>query len=152
MKPISGRSHMTDVHSKEVRSYNMSRIRGKNTKPEELVCKYLFSKGLRYRKNDKRYIGHPDIVLPKYNTIVFVHGCFWHLHDNCRYAVMPKSNTEFWEQKLRGNKQRDIQAKTTLENQGWQVIIVWECQLKKDRREQTLINLYREIIKNRTKP
>lgn len=82
---------MADIHSKETRSYNMSRIKGKDTKPEVLVRKYLFSKGLRFRKNDKRYPGHPDIVLPKYKTIIFVHGCFWHFHENCRYAVMPSS-------------------------------------------------------------
>lgn len=84
-----------DVHSKETRSYNMSRIRSTNTKPEEIVRKYLFSKGFRYRKNDKRYPGKPDIVLPKYKTIVFVNGCFWHGHTGCRYFVIPKTNTEF---------------------------------------------------------
>lgn len=147
MKLILVHYNMADVHSKEVRSYNMSRIRGKNTKPEELVRKYLFSKGLRYRKNDKRYIGHPDIALPRYRTMVFVHGCFWHLHDNCRYSVMPKSNTAFWENKLTGNKSRDLHIKTELEKQGRRVIVVWECQLKKEQREYTLMNLYNEIIR-----
>lgn len=137
---------MADVHSKEVRSYNMSRIKGKDTKPEELVRKYLHSKGLRFRKNDKRYPGHPDIVLPKYRTIIFVHGCFWHLHENCRYAVLPKSNVDFWEQKLTGNKERDRLVKAELESQGWRVIIVWECQLKKEFRDKTLNDLYSEII------
>ena len=148
-RPVEVLTIMADVHSKEVRSYNMSRIRGKDTKPEELVRKYLFSKGLRYRKNDKRYPGHPDIVFPKYQTLVFVHGCFWHLHDNCKYAVMPKSNTEFWKKKLSGNRERDSQIKEALEKQGWHVIIVWECQLKKALREQTLKNLYDEIIKTK---
>jgi DNA mismatch endonuclease Vsr len=97
---------MADVLSKEQRKYNMSRIRGKNTKPEELVRKYLFSKGLRYRKNDKRLPGQPDIVLPKYRTIVFVHGCFWHMHEGCRYFVLPATNTEFWKNKLEGNRER----------------------------------------------
>jgi len=136
---------MTDVHSKETRSYNMSRIRGKDTKPEEIVRKYLFSKGLRYRKNDKRYPGHPDIVLPKYKTIVFVHGCFWHLHDNCKYAVMPSSNVDFWKKKLMGNRDRDKIVQKQLEKSGWRVIVVWECQLKKHQRENTLETLYRKI-------
>ena len=137
---------MTDVHSKETRSYNMSRIKGKDTKPEVLVRKYLFSKGFRFRKNDKRYPGHPDIVLPKYKTIVFVHGCFWHFHENCRYAVMPSSNVDFWEKKLKGNRLRDERNKKALTEMGWNVIVVWECQLKKDKQDQTLENLYLKII------
>lgn len=137
---------MADTHSKEVRSYNMSRIRCKDTKPEELVRKYLFSKGLRFRKNDKRYPGHPDIVLPKHKTIVFVHGCFWHLHEDCRYAVMPTSNTDYWEKKLYGNRERDKRVRIQLESAGWNVITVWECQLKKDVRDQTLNDLYNQII------
>lgn len=137
---------MADIHSKETRSYNMSRIKGKDTKPEVLVRKYLFSKGLRFRKNDKRYPGHPDIVLPKYKTIIFVHGCFWHFHENCRYAVMPSSNVDFWEKKLSGNRLRDEQNMKVLADMGWNVIVVWECQLKKDKRDQTLENLYIEII------
>ena len=137
---------MTDVHSKETRSYNMSRIKGKDTKPEVLVRKYLFSKGLRFRKNDKRYPGHPDIVLPKYNTIIFVHGCFWHFHENCRYAVMPSSNVDFWKKKLNGNRLRDERNKKALTEMGWNVIVIWECQLKKCKRDQTLEDLYLEII------
>ena len=137
---------MTDVHSKETRSYNMSRIKGKDTKPEVLVRKYLFSKGLRFRKNDKRYPGHPDIVLPKYKTIIFVHGCFWHFHENCRYAVMPSSNVDFWKKKLNGNRLRDERKKKALTEMGWNVIVIWECQLKKCKRDQTLEDLYLEII------
>lgn len=95
---------MVDKVSKEIRSYNMSQIRSKDTKPEILVRSFLFSKGLRFRKNDKRYSGSPDIVLPKYKTIVFVHGCFWHLHEGCKYAVMPKSNVDFWQKKLYRNR------------------------------------------------
>ena len=136
---------MVDKVSKEVRSYNMSRIRSKDTTPEILVRSYLFSKGLRFRKNDKRYPGSPDIVLPKYKTMVFVHGCFWHLHDGCKYAVMPKSNVEFWEKKLYGNKERDERNKKELEELGWKVITVWECELKKDKVEQTLTRLYTQI-------
>ena len=137
---------MTDVHSKETRSYNMSRIKGKDTKPEVLVRKYLFSKGLRFRKNDKRYPGHPYIVLPKYKTIIFVHGCFWHFHENCRYAVMPSSNVDFWKKKLNGNRLRDERNKKALTEMGWNVIVIWECQLKKCKRDQTLEDLYLEII------
>ena len=137
---------MADIHSKETRSYNMSRIKGKDTKPEVIVRKFLFSRGLRFRKNDKRYPGHPDIVLPKYSTIIFVHGCFWHLHENCRYAVMPSSNTDYWENKLIGNSNRDKRNEELLISMGWKVIVVWECELKKDKREQTLYNLYDQIV------
>ncbi len=137
---------MADRHSKETRSYNMSQIKSSNTKPEEIVRKYLFSHGLRYRKNDKRYPGKPDIVLPKYNTIVFVHGCFWHQHQNCRYATMPSSNVEFWSNKLAANIERDRRVEKELISSGWKVITVWECQLKKETQEQTLTTLYESII------
>lgn len=137
---------MVDRCSKETRSYIMSQIKSKDTKPEIIVRSYLFSKGLRFRKNDKRYPGSPDIVLPKYKTIVFVHGCFWHLHDGCKYAIMPKSNVDFWKKKLNGNKERDERNRKELEKMGWDVITVWECQLKKDMREQTLEDLYFQII------
>ena len=123
----------------------MSRIKGKDTKPEMLVRSYLFSRGLRFRKNDKRYPGSPDIVLPRYNTVVFVHGCFWHRHEGCKYATMPKSNVEFWENKFYKNKERDECNKKELEAMGWNVITVWECELKKDKVEQTLENLYAQI-------
>lgn len=96
-----------DVHDKKTRSYNMSRIKSKNTKPEEMVRKYLFSHGFRYRKNDKRLPGTPDIVLPKYRVVIFVNGCFWHGHNQCRYFVIPKSNTEFWVDKINKNIERD---------------------------------------------
>lgn len=137
---------MADVHSKETRSYNMSQIKGKDTKPEVLVRRFLFSKGLRFRKNDKRYPGHPDIVLPKYKTIVFIHGCFWHLHEGCRYAKIPLSNVDFWENKLYGNRDRDKRNQDMLTEMGWRVITIWECQLKKDQRDETLEKLYQEII------
>lgn len=134
-----------DNHDKATRSYNMSRIRSTNTKPEELVRKYLFSKGLRYRKNDKRYCGKPDIVLPKYNTIIFVNGCFWHGHEGCRYFVMPKSNLEYWNNKIRRNIDRDKQNIEKLKSEGWKVIVVWECELIKSRKEDTLQILYESI-------
>ena len=132
---------MADVHTPEQRSYNMSQIRGKNTKPEELVRKYLFSQGFRYRKNDSRLPGKPDIVLPKYKTVIFVNGCFWHGHEGCRYFVWPKNNAEFWKAKISGNIQRDAQCVRLLKEQGWNVIVVWECELKKANREATLIGL-----------
>jgi len=136
---------VVDKVSKETRSYIMSRIKGKDTKPEILVRSYLFSRGLRFRKNDKRYPGSPDIVLPKYNTIVFVHGCFWHLHEGCKYASIPKSNVDYWKKKLYRNKERDESNLKELENMGWNVIIVWECELKKNKREETLEELFVQI-------
>lgn len=136
-----------DNHSKEQRSYNMSRIKSTNSKPEETVRKYLFSKGLRYRKNDKRLPGKPDIVLPKYKTVVFINGCFWHGHS-CKYFVMPKSNTEYWKNKIASNIKRDQTNLELLKAQGWNIIIVWECQLKKDMRDNTLEYLYYSIIRS----
>lgn len=127
-----------DVHDKKTRSYNMSRINPKNTKPEEMVRKYLFAHGFRYRKNDKRLPGTPDIVLPKYKTVIFVNGCFWHGHNQCRYYVIPKSNTEFWVDKINRNIERDAVNTDKLMLLGWNVITIWECELKKDRRENTL--------------
>lgn len=132
---------MADVHTPEQRSYNMSRIRNKSTKPEELVRKYLFSKGYRYRKNDPRLPGKPDIVLPKYKTAIFVNGCFWHGHEGCRYFVWPKDNAEFWEAKISGNIERDQRTYTHLKKLGWRVVIIWECELKKDIAMQTLSSL-----------
>lgn len=137
-----------DNHTKAVRSYNMSRIRSTNSKPEELVRKYLFSKGLRYRKNVKKLPGKPDIVLSKYKTIVFVNGCFWHAHQGCRYFVMPKSNTEYWNEKIDRNIKRDALVYKQLSEAGWNVIIVWECELKKAKRENTLEYLYYNILRN----
>ena len=137
---------MSDVHSPEIRSYNMSQIKGKGTKPEELVRKYLFSKGFRYRKNDKRYPGKPDIVLPKYHTVVFVHGCFWHQHPGCMKARIPKSNLDYWGPKLQRNSERDEAERQQLEDMGWRVIVVWECEiLNKKKREERLGSLAEEI-------
>ena len=137
---------MTDNHSPKVRSYNMSCIRSVNTKPEEVVRKYLFSKGLRYRKNDNRFPGKPDIVLPKYRTLVFVHGCFWHSHVGCPDFVLPKSNQNYWYAKLENNRNRDNQNIELLCNEGWRVIIIWECELKKAVRNSRLALLYCEIV------
>ena len=135
-----------DVHTRETRSYNMSQIKNKNTKPEEIVRKYLFGRGMRYRKNDKRLPGHPDIVLPKYKTVVFVNGCFWHMHENCRYFKWPENNAEFWKNKLEGNKKRDMENIQRLSESGWKVIVVWECELKKQNRTERLDKLYFEIV------
>ncbi len=137
-----------DNHTKEVRSYNMSQIKSTNSKPEELVRKYLFSKGLRYRKNVKTLPGKPDIVLSKYKTIIFVNGCFWHGHKDCRYFVMPKSNTEYWNKKIDNNVKRDELVYQQLSELGWNVIKVWECELKKGRKENTLEYLYYNILRN----
>ncbi|MGN0498146.1 MAG: very short patch repair endonuclease [Acutalibacteraceae bacterium] len=134
-----------DVHDKETRSYNMSCIKGKNTRPEEIVRKYLFSQGFRYRKNDKRLPGTPDIVLPKYKTVIFVNGCFWHGHEGCRYFVIPKTNTEFWRKKIETNRKRDIRKINDLQTLGWKVIVVWECQLKKPIIHSTLKNISSEL-------
>jgi len=122
---------MADVHSKETRSYNMSRIRSKDTKPELIVRKFLFSKGFRYRLNDKRLPGKPDIVLPKYKTVIFIHGCFWHGHKGCRYYVVPKTKTEWWLAKINANVSNDKKSIETLTQNGWKVLEIWECQLKK---------------------
>lgn len=138
---------MADNHSKEVRSMNMSHIRSKNSKPEEQVRKYLFSRGLRYRKNVKKLPGCPDIVLTKYKTVVFVNGCFWHHHD-CGRFVWPSSNVEYWHNKINRNVERDAQNTVLLSEQGWKVLTIWECQLKKKVAEENLQLLYNRIIKN----
>lgn len=138
---------MADNHSKEIRSMNMSHIRSKNSKPEVCVRKYLFSRGLRYRKNVKKLPGCPDIVLPKYKTVVFVNGCFWHHHD-CGRFVWPSSNVEYWHNKINRNVERDAQNTALLIEQGWQVLTIWECQLKKKTAEENLNILYEKIINN----
>ena len=136
---------MADNHTKEVRSRNMSHIRSTNSKPEEKVRKYLFSKGFRYRKNDKRYPGKPDIVLPKYKTVIFINGCFWHRHD-CPRFVWPSSNEEYWRLKISRNVERDMQVQLLLREQGWNVIVIWECQLKKKEFQTTMDHLVNQII------
>lgn len=127
----------------------MSRIKGKNTKPEEIVRKYLFSKGFRYRKNDKRLPGTPDIVLPKYKTVIFVNGCFWHGHEDCRYFVWPKDNADFWKKKIEDNISRDKNVIEMLKRQNWAVIVVWECELKKQTLSRTLQKINELILGNR---
>jgi DNA mismatch endonuclease (patch repair protein) len=123
---------MADVHSKEVRSYNMSRIKGKNTKPEMLVRKFLHAHGFRYRLHVKDLPGKPDIVLPKYKTVIFVHGCFWHGHEGCKYYVVPKTKTEWWLNKINGNIANDEKVAKSLQDKGWKAITLWECELKRN--------------------
>ena len=135
-----------DNHDKKTRSYNMSMIKSKNTKPEELVRKYLFSQGFRYRKNVRSMSGSPDIVLPKYKTVIFVNGCFWHGHEGCRYFVWPENNADFWREKISSNIERDVRNIRTLEQSGWKVLVVWECELKKAKTEETLAMLKEKII------
>lgn len=136
---------MADIKTKESRSYNMSRIAGKDTKPEELVRKYLFSKGFRYRKNVRKLPGTPDLVLPKYRTVIFVNGCFWHGHEGCKYFVWPKNNAEFWRQKIETNISRDQRKKAQLRDMGWNVLIVWECELCPPKRQATLERLESQL-------
>jgi DNA mismatch endonuclease (patch repair protein) len=119
-----------DIWSKEKRSECMSKIRSKNTKPELTLRKALFTRGLRYRANDIKLPGKPDIVLPKYKTVIFLHGCFWHRHDGCKYACTPKTNTEFWIDKITSNSERDKANLQKLTDLGWNVLIVWECEIR----------------------
>lgn len=135
---------MDDNHSKEVRSKNMSHIRSTNSKPEEIVRKYLFSRGFRYRKNVRKLPGCPDIVLPKYKTVIFVNGCFWHKHD-CPRFVWPSSNQEYWVPKIRRNVERDKINYQHLSDMGWKVIIVWECELKRNKIESTMERVISQI-------
>lgn len=136
---------MADVLTPKQRSYNMSQIHGKDTKPEELVRKFLFSQGFRYRKNDARLPGKPDIVLPKYKTVIFVNGCFWHKHEGCKYFVWPKNNAEFWKEKIEKNAARDEKDYELLEREGWHVVVVWECELRKNKREESLRKVLAEL-------
>ncbi|MGR3811177.1 very short patch repair endonuclease [Jiulongibacter sp. NS-SX5] len=132
---------MADVHSPEVRSYNMSRIKGKDTKPELLVRRFLHSNGYRYGLHNKKLPGKPDLVLRKYKTVIFVHGCFWHGHEGCKYFKIPQTRTEWWKAKINRNKELDNQNSTLLKRKGWQVLTIHECELKKDLQAKTLQNL-----------
>ena len=135
---------MADTKTHEERSRNMALIRSKNTVPEEMVGKYLFSQGFRYRKNDKRYPGKPDFVLPKYKTVVFVNGCFWHMHG-CSRSRLPKSNLDYWKPKIEGNIERDKRNYDALRKSGWRIFIVWECELKKKTAGERLLQLCKAI-------
>lgn len=126
----------------------MSHIRNKNTKPEDIVAKYLFKNGFRYRRNVKKLPGTPDIVLRKYKTVIFVNGCFWHMHEGCKNFVWPKDNEEFWRNKLLRNKERDAVKMEQLKELGWKVITVWECQLKHDNLERIMKELINSLRKS----
>lgn len=141
---------MTDVHDKKTRSYNMSQIRSINTKPEIIVRKFLFKEGFRYKLHDKNLSGKPDIVLPKYKTVIFVHGCFWHGHEGCKYFVVPKTRTEWWKNKINKNKTRDNINIIKLSREGWNVIIIYECELKNTKRDLTLTSLIEQIRAQQT--
>ena len=121
---------MPDVVSREVRSRMMSGIRGKNTRPELKVRRYLHARGFRYLLHDRRLPGQPDIVLPRYRTVVFVHGCFWHRHPGCQYAYTPRTRVEFWRSKLQANRARDLRVTSELRDLGWEVVTIWECALR----------------------
>lgn len=123
---------MVDTLTKEKRSWNMSRITGRNTKPEILLRSLLHREGFRFRLHDKRLPGKPDIVLPRHRTVIFVNGCFWHRHNNCEYAYTPKSRQEFWLNKFQETVQRDQEKQKMLAGLGWQVLVVWECELKRN--------------------
>lgn len=131
----------------EQRSRCMAAVKGRDTKPEMIVRKYLFSRGLRFRVQVRKLPGKPDIVLPKYKTVIFVNGCFWHGHEECKYFRLPKSNVEFWKEKIERNVARDTRSKTELKALGWRVIRVWECEIKTvAQRDEYLKRLYDRIV------
>lgn len=132
---------MADVHTPEVRSFNMSMIKGRDTKPEIIVRKFLHSQGFRFRLYKKDLPGKPDIVLSKYKTVIFVNGCFWHGHKNCKHFVIPKTRTEWWLNKIERNKKVDKRNNLKLRKLGWKIIIIWECQLKPQKIERSLNKL-----------
>jgi DNA mismatch endonuclease (patch repair protein) len=136
---------MADVHNKKTRSYNMSQIKATNTKPELLVRKFLHAQGFRYKLHDKTLPGKPDIVLPKYKTIIFIHGCFWHGHTNCKYFKVPQTRTQWWQDKINRNKANDAKAIKALKKEGWKVITVWECKLRPANVEKTLKQMIKKI-------
>ncbi len=131
---------MADVHDKATRSYNMSRIKNKNTKPEILVRKFLFANGFRYKLNDKKLPGKPDIVLPKYKTVIFVNGCFWHGHENCKYFKLPATRTEWWNAKIEGNIKNDTIKHALLREAGYKIMVIWGCEIKNKSIFDTIIN------------
>jgi DNA mismatch endonuclease, patch repair protein len=132
---------MADVHSRETRSYNMSRIRSENTKQEMIVRKALHANGFRYRLHDKSLPGRPDIILKKYKTIIFVNGCFWHGHKKCKYFKMPETRTDWWTAKIARTKERDVHSIKQLTKLGWNIIVIFECKLKDGKKEATINKL-----------
>lgn len=140
---------MTDVHSSKVRSYNMSRIRSKDTKPEISVRKRLFAEGFRYRLHSKSLPGKPDMVFPKFKAALFIDGCFWHGHSGCRFFKLPATRQEWWSQKIRGNRVNDKTKRELLRNSGWRIIQVWECKLKKNNFERSIKRIIKELLSGR---
>lgn len=139
---------MADTRTPEQRHRNMAAIHSSSTKPELKLRRSLWHLGFRYKVNDKKLPGKPDIVLPKYRTIIFIHGCFWHGHKDCKNASTPKTNTDFWTTKIARNQERDQEVWRQLEAKGWSVIIVWECQLKRAVMDETVARVQTEIIRN----
>ena len=135
-----------DVHNQVTRSFNMSQIKGKDTQPEIIVRKYLHSNGFRYRLHSKVLPGKPDIVLKKYKKVIQIQGCFWHKHEGCKYFVVPKTRTEWWMNKINRTAKRDLENNERLTELGWEVIIIWECELKPDKREETLGSLKERVV------
>jgi DNA mismatch endonuclease (patch repair protein) len=140
---------MADTHDSATRSYNMSRIKACDTTPEMIVRRFLFSYGIRYRLHSKNLPGKPDIVLTRYKTVIFINGCFWHGHDGCSYFSLPKTRSQWWSEKIQNTVERDKKNKKTLTSDGWNVITVWECDLKKNYRTSTLNKLYELVVKNK---
>lgn len=136
---------MADVHTQEQRRFNMQQIKGKNTKPELLVRKFLHAHGYRYKLHDKTLPGKPDLVLPKYKTVIFIHGCFWHGHHNCKYFTIPKTRTKWWTDKIHKNIANDEKAVKLLKKKGWKIITIWECKLKAAKLDHTLATLLKKL-------
>jgi DNA mismatch endonuclease (patch repair protein) len=136
---------MADVHDKATRSFNMSRIKGKNTKPEMLVRRFLHAQGFRYKLHDKSLPGKPDIVLPKYKTVIFIHGCFWHGHEGCKDFILPKTRAEWWKAKIDRNIFNDERAIQLLNSANWKIIVIWGCELEPQTREKALSDLLQKI-------
>ncbi len=136
---------MADIMDSEARSVRMSKIRAKDTKPEMLVRRFLHANGFRYGLHSRKLPGSPDIVLRKHNTVIFVHGCFWHMHANCKYAQVPKARSNFWIQKFERNAENDKKHAKALRKLGWKVIVIWECSLKPSRLQKTLTTLLGKI-------
>lgn len=138
---------MTDVHDKKTRSFNMSRIRSKDTGPEIIVRKFLFGEGFRYKLHDRTLPGKPDLVFPKYKTVIFINGCFWHGHEGCKYFVIPQTRRKWWTDKINRNKQLDADHIRQLKQLGWNIITVFECSLKPKNRAKTLNGLAMSLVK-----
>ena len=137
-----------DILTREKRSWNMSRTKGKDTKPEKIVRSALHKEGFRFRLNRKDLPGKPDIVLPKYKSVILVHGCFWHRHPRCKFAYNPKSREKFWQKKFSDNVERDKAVKKELRKIGWKVIVVWECELKNIKKDKTINRILKALCQN----